>query len=114
MRWRALAATWRLSYLRITYTFASTVRIYTQCDLYECTVRTLSFYSAIFLISWLQARWTQSVSVSLGEVESSDGSPIDFAAHPIGSILPFAPYHSCAATHQVSRVILSSQYIFAD
>jgi|TARA_B110001469_G_scaffold105289_1_gene104576 hypothetical protein len=40
-----------------------------------------------------------------GEVESSDGSPIDFAAHPIGSILPFAPYHACAATHQVSQVI---------
>ena len=35
-----------------------------------------------------------------GEVESTDGAPIDFAAHPIGSILPFAPYHSCAATHQ--------------
>ena len=35
-----------------------------------------------------------------GEVESADGSPIDFAAYPIGSILAFAPYHSCAATHQ--------------
>ena len=52
MRWRALAATWRLNYLRITYD-TSTVRIYSshlQCDPYKCTVRTLSFYSAIYVL----------------------------------------------------------------
>lgn len=43
-----------------------------------------------------------------GEVESSDGSPIDFAAYPIGSILPFAPYHACAATQQVEHMSISS------
>ena len=34
-----------------------------------------------------------------GEIESRDGSPIDFSRYPIGTILEVAPYHSCAATH---------------
>lgn len=32
-----------------------------------------------------------------GEVESSDGTPLDFSKYPIGSILRLAPYHACAA-----------------
>jgi len=35
-----------------------------------------------------------------GEVESSDGSPLDFSRYPIGSILRMLPWHSCASTHQ--------------
>jgi D-serine deaminase-like pyridoxal phosphate-dependent protein len=32
-----------------------------------------------------------------GEIESKDGSPIDFTKYPIGTILKLAPYHACAA-----------------
>lgn len=35
-----------------------------------------------------------------GEVEGTDGRPIDFERYPIGSILRVVPWHSCAATHQ--------------
>jgi len=35
-----------------------------------------------------------------GEVESADGSPLDFSEYPIGSILRVMPFHSCASTHQ--------------
>uniref|UniRef100_A0A7S2C2R7 D-serine dehydratase-like domain-containing protein n=1 Tax=Octactis speculum TaxID=3111310 RepID=A0A7S2C2R7_9STRA len=34
-----------------------------------------------------------------GEVESREGGSIDFSKYPVGSILMFAPYHSCAAGH---------------
>ena len=39
-----------------------------------------------------------------GEVESVDGSKIEFAKYPIGSILRLLPYHACAATHQHKHV----------
>ena len=39
-----------------------------------------------------------------GEVETVDGSPIDFTKYPIGAILEVAPYHSCAATHCHSQI----------
>jgi len=39
-----------------------------------------------------------------GEVESADGSPLDMARYPIGSMLALIPYHSCASTKQHSRV----------
>ena len=39
-----------------------------------------------------------------GEVETSDGSPIDFDNFPIGTILEIFPYHSCAATHQHRKI----------
>jgi D-serine deaminase-like pyridoxal phosphate-dependent protein len=39
-----------------------------------------------------------------GEVGSADGTPVDFAKHPIGSLLHFAPYHACAATQQHTQV----------
>jgi len=40
-----------------------------------------------------------------GEVVAVHGAPpIDFAAHPLGSILMFAPYHACAATQQHTHV----------
>ena len=32
-----------------------------------------------------------------GEIESSDGSPLEYSRYPIGSILQLLPYHSCAA-----------------
>jgi D-serine deaminase-like pyridoxal phosphate-dependent protein len=35
-----------------------------------------------------------------GAVESTDGTPLDFAEYPIGSILRVLPWHSCAASHQ--------------
>lgn len=35
-----------------------------------------------------------------GEVESTDGSPLDFSEYPIGAILRVLPWHSCAASHQ--------------
>eukprot|EP00928_Gymnodinium_smaydae_P026466 TRINITY_DN20777_c0_g2_i1.p1 TRINITY_DN20777_c0_g2~~TRINITY_DN20777_c0_g2_i1.p1 ORF type:complete len:386 (-),score=85.11 TRINITY_DN20777_c0_g2_i1:61-1218(-) len=35
-----------------------------------------------------------------GEVESANGSPLDFARYPIGSIFRVLPWHSCASTHQ--------------
>lgn len=44
-----------------------------------------------------------------GEVESADGSPIDFSKYPIGSILAFAPWHSCAATHQHANIHVLAQ-----
>jgi D-serine deaminase-like pyridoxal phosphate-dependent protein len=34
-----------------------------------------------------------------GEVTSTDGSPLDFSRFPVGCILAFAPYHSCATGH---------------
>ena len=39
-----------------------------------------------------------------GEVTSSDGSPMEYARFPIGSILEIAPHHSCASTHQHAAV----------
>lgn len=39
-----------------------------------------------------------------GEIESADGSPLDFSRYPIGSILRVLPYHSCASTHQHTHV----------
>ena len=39
-----------------------------------------------------------------GEVETSDGSPINFDNFPIGTILEILPYHSCAATHQHRKI----------
>jgi len=39
-----------------------------------------------------------------GEVSTADGSPMNYSAHPIGSLLAIAPFHSCASTHQHSQV----------
>jgi D-serine deaminase-like pyridoxal phosphate-dependent protein len=41
-----------------------------------------------------------SLSQESGRVASADGSPLDFARYPIGSLLALAPFHSCASTHQ--------------
>lgn len=35
----------------------------------------------------------------IGEVSTLDGSPLDYQRFPVGSVLAFAPYHSCATTH---------------
>ena len=35
----------------------------------------------------------------VGEVSTRDGSPIDWEMYPIGTIMSFAPYHSCATGH---------------
>jgi len=34
-----------------------------------------------------------------GEVTTTDGSPLDFDRFPVGCVLAFAPYHSCATGH---------------
>ena len=39
-----------------------------------------------------------------GEIESSDGSPLDYSRYPIGSILQLLPYHSCAAVACLARM----------
>ena len=39
-----------------------------------------------------------------GEVETSDGSPINFDNFPIGTILEILPHHSCASTHQHRKI----------
>lgn len=41
----------------------------------------------------------QGMSQEMGEVSTADGSPIDFEAFPVGTVLAFVPYHSCAAGH---------------
>eukprot|EP00747_Dinoflagellata_sp_TGD_P135989 gnl/TRDRNA2_/TRDRNA2_175499_c8_seq1.p1 gnl/TRDRNA2_/TRDRNA2_175499_c8~~gnl/TRDRNA2_/TRDRNA2_175499_c8_seq1.p1 ORF type:complete len:372 (+),score=50.18 gnl/TRDRNA2_/TRDRNA2_175499_c8_seq1:70-1185(+) len=42
----------------------------------------------------------------LGEVESADGTPLDFDKYPIGTILRVLPWHACAATHQHTSVVV--------
>ena len=39
------------------------------------------------------------LSQEMGEVSTADGSPLNFGAFPVGTVLAFAPYHSCAAGH---------------
>ena len=43
----------------------------------------------------------------MGEVTTRDGSPLDFAQLPIGTMLAFAPHHSCASgcTHPSLKVV---------
>ena len=43
----------------------------------------------------------------VGEVSTADGSPLDFAALPVGALLAFAPHHSCATghNHQTIKVL---------
>jgi len=42
-----------------------------------------------------------------GEIESTDGSPLDMSAYPIGMLLGLQPWHSCASTksHQKVHVV---------
>ena len=49
-----------------------------------------------------------------GEVESTDGSPINMAQHPIGSMLALCPYHSCASTKQHSKVFVVEDGMVVD
>ena len=48
-----------------------------------------------------------------GEVTSADGSPIDFARYPVGSLLHFAPFHSCASghCHPTLKVVQNGQVV---
>lgn len=48
-----------------------------------------------------------------GEVESRDGGAIDFSKYPVGSVLMFAPYHSCAAghCHQTLKVMADGKLV---
>jgi D-serine deaminase-like pyridoxal phosphate-dependent protein len=43
----------------------------------------------------------------VGEVSTKDGTPLDFEALPVGSLLCFAPHHSCATghNHQTIKVL---------
>ena len=42
----------------------------------------------------------------MSEVSTVDGSPLDFSEFPIGSIIAFAPYHSCASGHCHSKLLV--------
>jgi len=41
----------------------------------------------------------QGLTQEMGEVSTADGSPLNFGAFPIGTVLAFVPYHSCATGH---------------
>jgi len=41
----------------------------------------------------------------MGEVSTLDGSSLDFRALPIGTVLAFAPHHSCASGHAHPRLV---------
>merc|ERR1719203_418198 len=45
-----------------------------------------------------------SLKQEAGLVRSSDGSPLDFARYPLGTLLRLEPYHSCAHTKQHDRI----------
>ena len=40
-----------------------------------------------------------SLKQELGEVSTKDGQALDYGKYPIGTVLAFAPFHSCASTH---------------
>ena len=49
-----------------------------------------------------------------GEIESADGSQLDMARYPIGTILGLKPWHSCASTKSHSKVHVVKEGMVVD
>ena len=51
------------------------------------------------------------LKLECGEFGPADGSsPLDYDRYPIGSLLELLPHHSCASTHQHTKVhVLSGE-----